>query len=42
MMNITRYQRFTISHGFLVKFRETEVQHNKINYFSVLSSGLTE
>ena len=37
MMNITRFWKFTISQGLLVKYRETEVQHNKIIDFSVLN-----
>ena len=36
MINITRFWKFTISWGLLVKFWDTEVQHNKIVNFSVL------
>ena len=35
-MNITRFWKFTISQGLLVKFRETEEEHNEIIDFSVL------
>ena len=37
MMNITRFGKFTVSQGLLVKVRKTEVQHNKIIDFPVLS-----